>query len=269
MITDNMTWYQGAKYLVHRFEFSTRSSKESLARVMHALVQHSGRVLDTYIEDPDVKRWYRLLIELPEPAIESFKSSANVRLEDPRKFTIPGRDRGDWMCLVDGEQFFPFDPKPSDFKIEHIAHCLSMLCRYSGHTNDFYSVAEHSVLCVPHAPPELRLEMLLHDGSEAYCADLPKPIKRSLPSYRKLEDNVQMQMAVQFGLVYPFPEIIHQIDTRILANEMRDILTPCVVNWTAHLVPLPDTVIQGWTPARAKAEFLDAYEQIMKTRKPK
>lgn len=66
---------------------------------------------------------------------------------------------------------------PDMICIEDIAHALSMQCRFAGHVDRFYSVAEHcvnmSLLC-----PEDPLGALLHDAAEAYCVDVPSPLKK-------------------------------------------------------------------------------------------
>ena len=55
------------------------------------------------------------------------------------------RSRGSWAQTFTGRQFFPLDPDPQDIDIVDIAHSLAMQCRYNGHTDRFYSVAEHCV----------------------------------------------------------------------------------------------------------------------------
>ena len=80
------------------------------------------------------------------------------------------------MSTYTGKKFFPFDPRPEQICIEDIAHGLSMLCRFSGQCPYFYSVAEHSIYVVHCLPDNLQLEGLLHDASEAYLADLPRPV---------------------------------------------------------------------------------------------
>ena len=43
--------------------------------------------------------------------------------------------------------YFNFnDPVVEDISILDIAHSLSNQCRFTGHTSEFYSVAEHSML---------------------------------------------------------------------------------------------------------------------------
>lgn len=54
--------------------------------------------------------------------------------------------RGDWMQTYTGRRFYPLDPRPDEIDPEDIAHALSLLCRYGGHVDRFYSVAEHCVL---------------------------------------------------------------------------------------------------------------------------
>ena len=100
-------------------------------------------------------------------------------------------DRGDgWITTYTGQHFYPLDPRPHEVNMLDIAHALSMICRFNGHTQFFYSVAEHSIRCAYHAHEqwpdriELQLAALLHDASEAYLCDIPRPVKLQLPDYR-------------------------------------------------------------------------------------
>lgn len=85
-----------------------------------------------------------------------------------------------------------FDPDPADINLEDIAHGLSNTCRFSGHCDRFYSVAEHACLVMWRLekegfPPETLRKVLHHDDSEAYLTDIPRPLKPLLgESYKAL-----------------------------------------------------------------------------------
>jgi len=64
------------------------------------------------------------------------------------------------------------NPDPDQIDIVDIAHGLSNLCRFSGQSKYFYSVAQHSFY-VSLVCKENKLQALLHDATEAYMADVP------------------------------------------------------------------------------------------------
>ena len=81
-----------------------------------------------------------------------------------------------------GKHFYPLDPKAEDICIEDIAHSLSNLCRFNGHTKRFYSVAQHSLNVERFIKKlswgeRLRLYGLMHDFAEAYIGDMTTPYK--------------------------------------------------------------------------------------------
>lgn len=121
---------------------------------------------------------------------------------------LDGLYTGDTIRTFKGHYLNVFDPKPESIDIEDIAHALSHVCRFAGHTRIFYSVAQHSIEVMKMCSRENRLAGLLHDASEAYMCDLPRPIKRNLPEYKNIEENLMGVIAQKFGLEYPFhPEI--------------------------------------------------------------
>lgn len=141
-----------------------------------------------------------------------------------------------------------FNPDPDSIDIEDIAHGLSNTCRFGGHTYNFFSVAEHSVSVARHqlVPDDLKMTALLHDATEAYMCDLPRPIKRNLPGYKSAEENLMLIIANKFGLEFPFPDIIKKIDNHQLEIEHEYLMLRKNYNSMA--------------PESAKKEFLYYYK---------
>ena len=123
-----------------------------------------------------------------------------------------------------GIQYYPLDPRASEVRLRDIAHSLSMLCRYNGHCNGFYSVAEHSVLVSQQVPPEHALSALLHDATETYCSDVPRPLKVDLVGYAEIEHRNWLAIACKFGLDPAMHESIHVADNAVLLAEKQQIV---------------------------------------------
>lgn len=171
--------------------------------------------------------------------------------------------KGDWMQTYTGRRFWPIDPLPSEIELEDIAHALSMLCRFGGHCRRFYSVAEHSVLLARAVAPEHALWALLHDATEAYLVDVPRPLKGELKEYKQFEATLMMAIAERFRLPHPtrMPEAVKVADSRMLVDEHRQVMRPGLEWGTDRLDPMGIRV-QFWSPVDARAEFLAAFETL-------
>jgi hypothetical protein len=179
--------------------------------------------------------------------------------------------RGNWMLAYSGKRVYPVDPRPEDFDIKDIARGLSHMCRFNGHTSQFYSVAQHSVLCAYQAPQHLKLDALLHDASEAYIADIVRPAKGHLPDYLMMEGMICVALAERFGLQYPLPAEIKDIDNRMLVTEapflLRGVAGAQHQWWKAEGMPAPyDIAMRAWTPEHARQRFMEAYDDAMAIR---
>lgn len=121
---------------------------------------------------------------------------------------------------VSGIYINVFEPTESMIAIEDIAHALTYQCRFGGHLPKFYSVAQHSLNCSYLIDePELKLAALLHDASEAYLLDIPKPIKSGLTNYKEIEDGLMKVIANKFGFEYPVHKKVKEADEIMLELE--------------------------------------------------
>lgn len=186
-----------------------------------------------------------------------------------------GEERiGDWMQTYTGKRFYPFDPRACEIDIVDIGHALANLCRFGGHCREFYSVAEHSVRVSRECAPEDALWGLLHDASEAYLCDLPRPIKRSaeLRGYSLVEKDVQRAVHIRFGLLREpvawemFPSSVYRADEVLLATEARDLMgNHCLERWSSleGIEPLPER-IEPWPWREARDRFLQRFYELTK-----
>lgn len=110
--------------------------------------------------------------------------------------------RGDWIATASWGRFWPLDPRPDEVKIEDIVHVLSCVGHFGGHARWFYSVAQHGVLAARYCDDADALWGLLHDASEAYPGDVPRPLKRQsvMDGYRDAESALMAAMCERFGL---------------------------------------------------------------------
>lgn len=174
-----------------------------------------------------------------------------------------------WIETFTGRRFYVLEPRVEDVCIADIAHALSLLTRFTGHTREFYSVAQHSLLVSQVCDPADALSGLLHDGSEAYLADLNSPLKHSpeMSRYRTAEKHVQAAIQQHFGLPKE-PASVKLADKRLLVTEKRDLLHPSP-DWPAFagIEPLPQT-IRPMSPENAEFEFLYRFQQLTGTSIP-
>ena len=182
----------------------------------------------------------------------------------------PSKDRirrGDWIQTFSGVEFYPLDPRPDEIRIEDIAHALSMLCRFTGHVRQFYSVAEHSIRVCGLVPPEAKLWALLHDASEAYLTDLPRPVKRYSDIgelYLQAEDRLMEQICAKFSLENPMPSCVEVADKAMLWIEAQALMPPhpTWLKWQRFTTGQEPPIGNVMLPPIAERMFLALYQEL-------
>lgn len=158
-------------------------------------------------------------------------------------------------------------PQAETIRIEDIAHALSFLCRGSGQANIFFSVARHCVCCAQEARAqgfsrEVILACLLHDASEAYMTDVPKPIKDNLiPQYRTYEDALLRVIYEKFvGRALTDEELsrVALIDRLLLQYDLKYLLNMDVALPEIH-IPLNYEYVPFET---AREDYLTLFREL-------
>ena len=129
-----------------------------------------------------------------------------------------------YIETASGRKVYFLEPDPDNIDLGDIAVALSRIPRFNGHTNRFYSVAEHCWIGARFIEPEFRLAFLLHDASEAYLCDIPSPIKQYLPDYKEIELGIEKAIATKFGLEFPNNDMVKYMDVVMLSVEAQHLV---------------------------------------------
>lgn len=190
------------------------------------------------------------------------------------------KDRKDYtQQIYSGIRFDVHKPDPKAILIDDIAISLSKICRYNGHCDGFYSVAEHSVLVAKHIEhwqntkdPEIILWGLMHDAAEAYIGDMAAPIKYTMPKFKTLEKKVMKAVIKRFDLQpEDEPPPVDQADWAIGALEYQLIMKPALPGhewFLPYKAPRENGIftIRNLTWTDSYLLFMKTFNDIMKRR---
>lgn len=162
-----------------------------------------------------------------------------------RSSAVPSDASGSWIVTFTGKKFYPLDPDPLAIDPMDIAVSLSRTVRWRGFTRDFFSVAQHSVLVSEDLADRgfaLAEQQwgLMHDASEAYIGDLPRPIKQQIPAFKTAENKILQAVAGRFDLPWPIPKEVHWVDNVMLVTESAVLMTHHPEGWHLKYDYKPD-----------------------------
>jgi uncharacterized protein len=179
---------------------------------------------------------------------------------------------GDFIQIYSGKLFYVLDPRAEDMDVISIAHSLSNLARFTGHSERFYTVGEHSVRCARMARKAgysvlQQLYCLGHDASESVMNDLARPVKQNVPQYKKLEDEVMEVMWDVMKLPKPTEEdykIVKAIDNTMLIHELEQLMKRSTIDYEnlEHIKVFED-MTYGYGAGESKHDFLSMYYALM------
>lgn len=174
----------------------------------------------------------------------------------------------DWISTYTGRRVFPLNMKQEDLCIEDIVHALANKCRYTGHCNVFYSVAQHCVLMSEFDLPGPPIWRLLHDAAEAYLPDVAHPIKHCFPNLIAAENHILELVQKAFQITVSFDSVSSDIkiaDKAMMVWEGKNIMPIDVeANWGFEFTPnLSQYIFSAWRPEIAKSRFKQAVQKLL------
>ena len=166
-----------------------------------------------------------------------------------------------------GKHFDPTAPDMEKVDIRDIAHALSLTCRGNGHVKTFFSVGQHCINCALEAQARghsdrIILACLIHDASEAYMSDVPRPFKRTLTEYMAAEDRL-LDMIYSKFLGSPLSEeeakLVKKIDNDLLYYDLKELLNEVTAeNAPALQIELDYRVVPF---EQVEKQYLELYEK--------
>lgn len=167
-----------------------------------------------------------------------------------------------WIQGYHDQVVTPLELKPEQVSVEDIAHALSLKCRFTGQSREFYSVAQHSLLGALKfldAPCQftkddyrLALAFLLHDSTETYLPDISSPLKPHVAvipygdttptiTWAELETQHLRAILKALDLLDLYPVItgpqVKNMDVRMLETERLQLLGPAPKDWHLNVEP--------------------------------
>lgn len=164
--------------------------------------------------------------------------------------------------------FNPLNPDSDSILIKDIAHALSLMTRANGHFHEFYSVAQHCIFCCEEAlargySNKVALACLLHDASEAYLADITRPVKKNLLNYLDIEEVLQTAIYSKFiGQALSAEEHvqIHSVDNSLLFSEFIHYMDEKLDMDAESLITTPDFKFVPFNEVEEK--YIDLFNKL-------
>ncbi len=190
-----------------------------------------------------------------------------------------------WIRTYSGHKFSFTNIDPESIDMQDIGHALGLICRFTGHVKEFYSVAEHciwvSTLAYRYAlsgvsgvcrrvsnkeAAKIGLRALLHDAEETYLSDLNSPAKSMLPEYKALQEKISAVIIKKYGVEFKVnpPQIKYADNTMLVAEAKALLFETDFSNWANNCYD-KDVVYRQipMTPRQAEAAYLNRFATML------
>jgi hypothetical protein len=150
-------------------------------------------------------------------------TSAEYSVENPQRIDPYGRDPRQALKMFSGKTVWPLDFRAIDLDLNDVARGICRQNRFVGQTTLPINVGWHSLNLSYIVPKPLRLAALVHDMTEAYLVDIPRPLKNH-PLFAFFEvAEAKLFTGMAQALKLPFdtlPDDLHHFDHTIGNAEM-------------------------------------------------
>lgn len=171
-----------------------------------------------------------------------------------------------------GRRFDYLKSQTDDINILDITVHLAREPRWASATKKTFVVGQHSILVCDHVTANggTRVEQLLallHDATEAYTKDIPRPLKNCLPGYKPLENKIWDRICLfLFNQTVKLPAIIKDADGALLNAEDRDLRAyyhcgDSTLRDCGKALPYTDK-IKPWKESKIIIEFLSRFNML-------
>lgn len=141
-----------------------------------------------------------------------------------------------------GRKVDPVHLTPEDIDIEDIIHHLSLLCRFVGACERFYSVGQHSIHVAElvagmnynddaEARRKTILTAILHDAAEAYTGDIARPLKHQFKPLQEIDARNTGIIMQKFGAIGGEWEYVKEADNTMLWAEAYELMHSKGKDW--------------------------------------
>ena len=143
---------------------------------------------------------------------ENMKLGETIRLHDDEYINngkelqpLRGRNLSHSLQTYSGKFIWPLEPYADEIDYISVAHGIACECRFGNQSPYPLPVAWHSVALSHVVPPVYAQAALIHDASEAFLKDIPRPIRRQEPFkgiYDEIEERMLRACFEHFGVDY-------------------------------------------------------------------
>lgn len=177
-----------------------------------------------------------------------------------------------WLQSHSGKPIDLLNPNQDNILIEDIAHALSKICRYTGHTTgaDIYSVAQHSCIVAGMLPQHLKFQGLMHDAHEAYIGDISTPVKDAIRALTvepgsgldELDELWMRAIAKKFNFPASHDPSVKAADRTALAYEVGSFMNPSERPWGFDGTVQAGIYYSAWSVDTSRDMFLRMFHEL-------